>query len=396
MVAALLSLLSLLLAPASPALAQASPPSIEVALQRVLDSRVAALMSGDRQAFLATADQPTREAQGARFDGARSVGFSEYSLRLRYDLSGDLSTAAVRARYAPARAVVVQVDVRTRFGPYEDRPALSGDVVTFVEREGAWKVASDSDLEPVGLLSTRELWDLGPVVRNTSSRVMVLSHPDFSDQARAVVPVIEAAIAREQAGLDLAWPGQVVVIIPSSGAELGRLLQSTVDLDNFVGFAYWGADRDGPTGFDIAAPRVVLNPDTFFAFGDLGEDILTHELVHVATRGKAGPAVSSWLDEGLADFVATGAGTAGPPPDAAVPEDWRFGTGGGAAIRDAYGRSRSFVSFLARQGPGISAYYQAVGATAGMPGSRERLQDDAARRVFGASLSDLQAAWGRR
>ena len=374
---------------------QVAEEPLPAGIQAILDVRAAAVMSGDRTAFVATADRSAAEAQGRRFDGARSVGFSGYALRLRDDIAGDLSTAAIRARYTPARAVTVLVEVRTTFPAYDVEPALVSDFLTFVERADGWKVAGDSDLEGIGLLSSRELWDLGPVVQTASERVLLLSHPDGRARAEAILPIMETALDREVKGLDITWPEKVVVIVPSSVAELQRLLQSTVDLSNFVGFAYWSVDRTTATGFDLTAPRVILNPDTFFLADDtVREDILTHELVHVATRQVAGPGTSSWVDEGMADLVATGPGTAPPPPDDALPEDWRFGSGGGTAIRDAYVRSRSFVAFLDTRAPdGARRYYEELGRTVGRPGSRERLQDDAARAVFGRPLAELRADW---
>jgi hypothetical protein len=369
---------------------------LEMALQQVLDQRADALRRGDRAAFLSSVDEPFAVTEAARFDSARSAGFSDYSLRLRWDLAGDLSTAALRARFAPAPAVVGQVEVRLRFDGYETKLALTTDFLTFVERDGAWKVTSDIDLDGIGLLSSRELWDLGPVSRLESPDALVLSHPDGLPRAKDVQAGIESALARERAGLDIPWRGKVVVVLPSSSAELGRLLQSTVDLTTFVAFAYWGVDRAAPDGYAITEARIILNADTFFSLSpSVREDILTHELVHVATREKAGPGMSSWLDEGLADFVATGRGTASAFSDGQIPEDWRFGAGGADAVRDAYGRSRSFVAFLAARQPGVVAYYSTLGAMVAVPGSRERLQDDAARRVFGVPLAELRAQWAR-
>jgi hypothetical protein len=360
----------------------------------VADRRAAAVEAGDEAAFLDTVDVAARPFAAARFAGARSAGFSEYRLRVRWDTSGDLSTAGVRARYAPARVVVTTVEVRITFGGYDERPALTTEFLTFVDRGAGWKVASDIDLESLGLLSSREIWDFGPISRITTPRALVLSHPEGGDRAAALLPHLEAALDRELTGLAVPWTGKVVVVVPNSSDELRRLLQSTVELNNFVAFAYWGVERDPPQWFGFTTPRVVLNPDTFFSYGaSVGEDILAHELVHVATRRAAGPAVSSWLDEGLADFVATGPGSAGPPADGQLPEDWRFSNGTGDEIRDAYGRSRSFVAFLARQPAGVVAFYERVGSEGAAAGSTERRQSDAASAVYGRSLADLRSTW---
>jgi hypothetical protein len=98
------------------------------------------------------------------------------------------------------------------------------------------------------------------------------------------------------------WSQRVVVIVPRTQAEFGRLLlRESRGLDQVA--AVTTGDL-GPGPRRAGNDRVVVNPGAFARLGDTGRHVvLTHELTHVAVRQSTGAAVPTWLSEGFADYV---------------------------------------------------------------------------------------------
>ena len=111
----------------------------------------------------------------------------------------------------------------------------------------------------------------------------------------------------------------------------------------------------------------------------------------------AGPAVPSWIHEGVADWMASGE----KPPaevdgtDAVLPDEWEFTTGGGDSILRAYDESTSAMAFLAaRKGKSAPLDLLArVGQTRVAAGTTEYHVDQALRAVYGAGLDQFQQDW---
>jgi hypothetical protein len=150
---ALLALLLGLLAPA-PAAVRAQPESY-AGIREMLDRRAAAVLAGDEEAFMATVaeiDPRFVERQHLMIRGFRNLGVSEYRLQISDRFWPELTTPREVAKYGPrARPTVLHVEERYRIEGFDPQLALDDLYLTFVRTGEGWKVASDVDLEDVGL-----------------------------------------------------------------------------------------------------------------------------------------------------------------------------------------------------------------------------------------------------
>ena len=272
--------------------------------------------------------------------------------------------------------------------------------LTFVRRGDRWYVAADADLAPLGVDGFRGLWDQGPVAVQRTAHFLVLSHPPDAGRARNLAAVAEEAIARLDQRWTEPWSHRVPLILPASVDELGLILQSTFDLDNFVAFVAYGAVRD--RDWEATAPRIYIQDRNLSRYGrDDQVRTLTHELDHVAVAPIAGPSIPSWVHEGVADWVALGRRTDERDPagsDGHLPLDYEFTVGGRDAINLSYAESRSVMSFLAaRRGVGAPAeLIRTLGAEKVVPGSEELQVDQALTRVAGLDTAQLEKEWAAR
>ena len=372
--------------------------------QAVLDARVAALRTGDRDAWLSTVDPqapaPFREAQGRLFDGLRSVPLESYSLEARTEDTGDLG-AGLSEKYGGAKVQLPETRQRLRLRGFDAVDAIDSLWLTFVERAGRWYVAGDEDLSPLGLDTARGLWDYPPVEVRETPHLLTIFHPGQRDRAVALSAIAEEAITVLEERWDQPWPRRIPLILPADTDELERLLQSTIDLDKFLAFVSYGALRD--ESWVATAPRIYIQDENLGRYGrDYQVETLVHELAHAAGAPLAGPFVPSWVHEGTADWVATGRSTREVKPagsDGVLPRDFEFSTGEQSQIIEAYRESRSATSYLAaRAGLGApTALFRDLGAVRSAPGNADHHVDAALRRTAGGlGLRDLQAGWSRR
>ena len=388
--------------PSGPAVArQAGAGDPVLAVQAMLDRRATAVRDKDRESFLATVDPQApadfRAAQARQFDGLVTVPMSSFELRATAEDSGDLGVG-LASRYGGARVFLPETRQVYRLAGYDDRDAVDRLWLTYVERDGSWYVAGDSDLEPLGLETDRQLWDFGPVVQQRSENVLVLSHPEQADRAAALASMTEEAVAAFTARWDRPWSGKVPVVLPGSVDELERLLESTVDLDKFVAFAGYGVVQDDE-GWMATAPRVFVQDDRLGRYSREGQvETLVHELAHFAGAPLAGPFVPGWVHEGVADWVATGRRSGERRPgggDALLPRDYELTTGAAAAIVRSYRESRTAISTLAAEKGAAApiAFFVELGALRVAPGSVDHNADAALRAATGMTLGQLESAW---
>jgi hypothetical protein len=371
-----------------------------VAVQKVLDARVAAVRSGDKAAFLATVDPMAgaafKTAQGQLLDGLHSLPLDHYRLEARQDDSGDLGTG-LAARYGGAKVFLPETRETMRFTGYDTVDDVESLWLTFVERSGHWYVASDRDLEDVGLYSNVGLWNFGPVVVHTSPHFLALSHPAEAGRLAALTSIGEEAMGILHTRWPLAWSEKLPMILPGSPAELGAIIQSTVDLDKFVAFTAYSDTRD--TAYANTAARVYIQDKELSRFGhDFQLDTLVHELDHAAVSTFGGPAIPAWVHEGVADWVGSGASLTEHKPrgsDGKLPRDHEFVAGSSANITMAYDESRSAMSYLARRSGATAParLIQALGAVNAAAGNTDYWVDASLRRLFGFGFADVQAAW---
>lgn len=371
-------------------------------VQGVLDARVAALTAGDRAAWLATVDPEApkafRDAQGRLFDGLRAVPIESYSLEARTEDTGDLGGDLGVKYGAPVQ--LPETRQRMRLRGFDDRDAVDSLWLTFVQRGDQWYVAGDEDLAALGLDTARGLWDFAPVEVLATENLLTIFHPAQADRARALSAIAEEAVVVLRSRWDLPWSERIPMILPADTDELELLLQSTIDLDKFLAFVSYGSVRD--TGWESTAPRIYIQDRNLAKYDRAFQvETLVHELAHAAGAPLAGPFVSNWVHEGVADWVATGRSTRERKPsgsDGRLPRDFEFSTGAQADILVAYKESRSAVSYLAsRSGSGApTAFFRELGSARSVPGNTDHQVDAALRRASRLGLADLEGGWARR
>jgi hypothetical protein len=372
------------------------------AVQELQRGRLAAIREGNREAFLATVDpratQRFKDAQARHYDGLRTVPVERLDLQVRTDLSGDLGRE-LTGKYG-GRTFLPETRLVYRIAGYDDRDAIDTLWLTYVERDGRWYVANDNDLDDLGLLTYRNLWDFGPVVARPSEHFIVLSHPEQASRAEALSGIAEEAAAVIRERWDQPWSGRIPIILPGSVEELEQIIQSTFDLDNFVAFVAYFPIRD--VDYVNTAARMFIQDDNLATYQrPFQVETLAHELAHAAGAPLSGPYIPAWVHEGIADWIATGRSTAERRPsgsDGVLPRDYEFTIGSGATIVRAYRESRSAISFLAsRKGLGApAALFRALGEPRAAPGSVDFHVDAALRRAAEMSLDELQRGWNSR
>jgi hypothetical protein len=370
---------------------------------QLLGDVAAAFAAGDAALLAAQLHDPTTafgRAWLARAEAMAEVPLTGYDLALDTSLA-DLTTPALAADGA---LLVNVVETHGLLGAEQLGDASEHLYLTLRRSEGAWRVAGDNDAAPLGLLSVRHLWDDGPVVAARRGDVLLLHHPGQPSVA-ALLDEASAALAVVRERWPLAWPGQLVVLVPEDQDELADLLQVSFGLDAFVAFA--SGNVSGTLGaFEVTGTRVLLNTSTLLRRSPATRrSVLAHELVHVATRPATGPAVPAWLEEGVAQVVGqrrsqTGTSllTATPAAELALPADAAFTGGTPDDTRRSYQLSWGFVDWLVRTRgvADLGRFYAAAGdgATRGVGTADARL-DAAAVAVYGSDLASLVDGWRR-
>ena len=296
---------------------------------------------------------------------------------------------------------------RSRIEGFDPEEAVEDLYLTFIEQNGDWLIAEDTDLDDLTLYSARHLWDFGPLVTERSEHFVMYRHPCTDDCPTDDFDYLELA----EQGLDRVdrywtapWRGRVVILIPATDEELKRMIQATFDLENFVAFAYSTVDL--AKGVDYTGHRILLNPDAFEgrSSGTVLE-IMAHELLHVATRNAAGPFIPIFADEGFADYV----GNDGDPAALAffnselsqglfsgvLPEDFEFTVGSGTDIYRSYQESQSAVRFFIDRW-GVEAFvrfYRDLGRTRVAAGTVGYHLDRSLQKVTGLERDEFEQAW---
>jgi hypothetical protein len=398
----LLLLLLALTASASGSPADAQDP--RAGIRSLLERRAEAVLAGDEQAFLDTVDPSDPrfvERQRLLFRGFERIGLSSYDLRLEASWP-ELTTDRERARYgAAASPKVFQVEERWAVRGFDRRPAVDSLFLTFVRRNGAWRVASDTDLDDLALFSGRKLWEFGSVISQDSDHFRFLSHPDLRSAGPAVLDAAERALGTVSGRWPDPVPARVLILAPSTTEELGRLIQATFDLDVFVAFAYSALDRQ--RDWDLVGHRILLNWENFVRYPDEArEQVLAHELLHIATREVTGPMVPVFLEEGIADWVA---GDVQIPVvatrvqrgtfDGRLPRDFEFIAGADEDIAASYEESWSASHYLVDRfgAEALAELYSTLGDVRLAPGTPRYHVDEGMRDVLGLGYDEFERRW---
>jgi len=353
----------------------------KAAIGALLNRRSVALLRRDRAGFLAGVDAGSpefRTRQARLFDNLRAVPLLSWSYLL--DANSELPQSPSRLARYHAPLWVPRVDVSYRLAGFDARPLVQRQYDTFVQRAGRWYLGADDDFADAGGQTGRGLWDFGPVEVRRTATSLVLGHPRSAAMLDTVANVVDAAIPKVTATWGTDWPGKVVILLPDTQSELGRILQEGNDLSQIaaVATAQLAGSGDGPAG-----ERILINPPNFAKLGSLGRRVvLTHEITHVATRALTTSATPTWLAEGFADYVGY-LGSGIPVPTAAheLAVDIRAGrlptalptaadfAGTNASLAETYEMSWLACRLIAGTSgtSGLVALYRQVGTSRGTP-----------------------------
>jgi len=366
-------------------------------------------MTGDRHAFdgtMSLAPDAFRARKDTWFARMRALPIASYTLG--FDPYGyDDLTEALRERPVADEVHVASVLEQILFKTYDASPSSDDLYLTVVRRGSTWSIVSDSDLETIGLLSARNIWDFGSVGQVARGGVLVL-YQDDRPTAMRILSATLTAIKYDQGRWPLKWPGKIVVLIPKSTSELSRILQTTFDLGPFVAFT--AASLSRPNGeYRLTGNRVYVQPGTFFSTPvSFQEDTLSHELLHVSTRPYAGGFTPSWMDEGdaqdygqrnLPALIDVRARVANGTFTGHLPLDFDFALGSDDDIHYAYEEASSFVLYLmSRFGNSAGAFlYRALGEESPVSFGTARYHlDHACRAAFGVGFDALEHAWAQK
>jgi hypothetical protein len=382
-------------------------------IRRMLAARSSALLTGDKSAFMkSVVPGPSRfrRQQARLFARMAKVPLASYRLTVAWSRFGDLARASDRARYPAAEAVTIPVtEERYRIRGFDD-PAVQEDLFyTFIQENGRWFVAGDADLNELGFQTARHLWDFGPIITRRSRHFMLITHPCSARIGCAHLPpdvldLAEQALTQVDSYWRRPWRHRIVILAPTTTAELRRMLQATFDVNKFVAFAY--ASEDLEHGLRFVGRRIILN---WRAIASRTSDslltILAHELTHVATRTSAGPEIPTFIDEGIAEHV----GYDGDPSslsylnsvvqggnfDGKLPRDYQFVTGSGRDIFLSYQKAEAAIRFfIERWGlRRFVRFYSVLGRQRIVPGTPRFHLEEALHRTTGLTLSDFQKRW---
>ncbi len=364
-------------------------------IKRALQGRDRALLGRDRRIYLAAAQPRTA---GARAAAALYVNLAEVPVSEWTEAVDARSVAAVPG--APG-SYTVSVVRRYRLRGFDPGGVAQERRLTMVRSGAKWLVAADARAPG----ERGELWEGGPVVVRRGASSIVLAHRSDAGRLASYTQIADVAVRNVTSVWGTHWSQRVVVIVPTSTVELGRVLDSTADYAQIAALAT--ADIVDTAGLRTAlADRVVINPGTFGRLTALGQRIvMTHEVTHVASRLATGKASPSWLVEGFADYVAyrtnyvptrvaardlTPAVRRGPLPTM-LPTDAQFDPAA-ADLGASYELAWLACRYLAERTTEskLLQFYRAVGAATGS-------QDEAVRHAFAAVLAatpeSFTASW---
>lgn len=382
------------------------------AIEDMLARRAIAVLERDRDAFMSTVAPYSKdfvERQEKLFRALGTVPLESFGYRVAWERRGDLVRPFDEKRYPGVEEVSIPLtEERYRIEGFDRRDAVEDMYYTYVKDDGEWLIAEDTDLNDITLYSARHLWDFGPVETERSEHFLLLTprcKKACGDSLGSdFLQLAEKALERADRYWQGPWDTSIVVLVPRSGEQLERMIQSTFDLDNFVAFAYSTVDLSH--GVDYTGHRIIPNPQALTGrSGDSVLQILAHELLHVATRDSAGPFVPIFVDEGFADYAGYDADpgalaffnsdVAAGLFNGELPEDFEFTVGSGTDIYRSYQKSQSAVRFFVdRFGlETFNRFYRKLGRIEIAPGTAAFHIDRIFRSTTGLSYERFQEAW---
>ncbi len=241
------------------------------------------------------------------------------------------------AHYGPGAVAGVALR-QYRLAGWDDRPVAERVVLVFVPQGGGWVLADElgSDVTPDpmdwadGFQS--EPWTFGDIAVARAGNVLVVADPGQQAHAEALAGHVSRAI-REVDALwsTTGWNHHVVVYALTStrfvrnwfGSGLGAVtIPMEIDLGNRGDVRGRVADVLAAAPEDASAPgqsaghalRIVLAPGITRTVTPTTDEVIRHELTHVATWRVT---MTTWLREGVAEYTANRVLVGGRPDGAA-------------------------------------------------------------------------------
>jgi hypothetical protein len=286
------------------------------AVRAILHRRAAAVLHRDERAFMSDVDPSAPafvDAQRRLFENLRQVPFASWRYELidRSDDRPDLSSTYHVPYYLP------DLVLHYAIAGYDAGPVARAQILTFVLRDGHWRIGSDSDADgdlPAG--GHADAWDRRPIVVGRGKHALLLADAQDKGRLPALVRTADRAVARVAAMWPTGWRRKVVVVAVRDPALIETYFRT--DLQSVEGVAAishpetdlvpgWTPADDTPyDATEHAQPRtrIIINPRYFDPKDPGNLDLLAHEVTHTATQAITGAGAPSWLVEGAAEYTA--------------------------------------------------------------------------------------------
>jgi hypothetical protein len=290
-----------------PAVTTAQYDAAEPAVRQLLARRAAAIRDHDETAWLADVDSrdPAFVARQTRlYENISKLAFSAWSYHLTDQHYGlpDLGS-----RYGGPSFLRIVV-LHYALAGYDPASAARPQGLTFVQRQGRWLLASDSDIDKrLQISSFREPWEGAPIDVASSAHAVVITSTHGPLDPTKVLTTVDRAIARVARSWTAQWSKRVVLVAVRDKDSLTSFFRPGLVPDNLAA-VHFSLPRSAPqlespsSARGRAAQRVVIFPS--YLRNGVHPLVLIHELTHVATAG-VGRTAPTWLVEGFADDVAT-------------------------------------------------------------------------------------------
>ena len=373
----------------------------------LLAKRGNAVLHRNKADFMATVDRTQNQfasRQSKLFDNLAAVPLQSW----RYFLDAtqeDPARPTAMERYG-SETWVPQVQLSYAIRGFDARPSLVPQKLTFVRRDKAWLIGSDSDFADAGSPSGKGIWDFGPVSVVKGASSLVLAHPRTAARLKSLALLADDAVAHVTAVWGTGWTQRVVLVVPDTQDELGAIISEGNDLSQIAAVAV-AQNALGATQTTEVGDRVIVNPVNFDRLSEIGRRVvLRHEVTHVASRSVTGAITPSWLVEGFADYVGY-LGAEIPVPTIAhelaldvragriptdLPSDGDFLS---TAQNLAQGYEMSWLAcrLIARTygQPALVRFYRAVGQS--KQSTEAQAVDEASRKVLSVAFATFTQRW---
>lgn len=259
-------------------------------VQRLLDARARAMMTGDRAGFLAVVDTDAKaflKQQQVVWANTRQLPITNL------DFSYEDTVEPDRTLHRPSFLARVEESYQLR--GFDDSPVQVEDGFTFVKQGGQWKLAGVSDAD--GAFGQRDLpvpWE-GRAIQSYGDR----SYLAVVDRGQLALAHRVVALCHRSRDVGRALLGvttqRPTVVFATAGNAHGFKQFTGPDAAAVTYGVHDGADR-------LVSWRMMIDPDHVVQIVD-DPIILPHELTHLAMQDYLS-SLPPWLSEGSAEYVA--------------------------------------------------------------------------------------------